>query len=206
MRNWRACRWELVAASVILGACAPSAQVKQARSATYSASYDQVWAAAIAALRDEYPIAKVVDKDARRIVTCWRPIDHDEPLASTQSAGSGWRLFRVIVEISPQAPYRVGVSGRAAEFRAPVVHPYAEGDLATPGWKEPRTDRLIVSLYEQLKTSATITTDETPAPADADGDEALGNTCIIHPDVMRIDTPGMRGIAIGDKGAMRPSP
>jgi hypothetical protein len=79
---------------------ASRAAINDVRTTAYDADFDVVWAAAIESLRDDYPIVKVLDKDGRKIVTCWRPVDRDDN-ARTSNPASGWRLYRAIVAISP---------------------------------------------------------------------------------------------------------
>jgi len=189
----------------VAGCGAPSASgtaTKEARTAAYDAEFDVVWAAAIDALREDYPIVKVLDKDGRKIVTCWRPIDRDDN-ARTSNPASGWRLYRAIVEISPERPYRVSVAGRSSELSVPVIRPYKDGDFAEPGWREGRTDRILMTIHDHLKQYAKTTTQEQPPPPNPDKEETYNDTCIIRPELLAVEVRGMKGIPIGERGAMR---
>ncbi len=178
-----------------------SPELKQAAASAYDTSFDKVWDAAVDALRDEYPVVKVLDKGAHRIVTCWRPIDRPDE-TRTAMPGSGWRLFRAIVEISPQPPYRVSVSGRAAEYSPPIIRPFKDGDVADPGWKDGRTEHVVTEIHARLRSFAKPTAETTPPASNPQADETYSDTCIIHPELMAVNARGMLGIPIGDKGAM----
>ena len=170
---------------------AATAAMKDVRTAAYDADFDVVWAAAIAALRDDHPMVKVLDKKAHKIVTCWRPIDREDP-------AGGWRLYRAIVEISPERPYRVSVAGRSAALSGPGIRPYKEGDVAEPGWREAHTHRIQTSIHERLHQYARTTDQEMPPPANADKDETFNATCITGPEVVAAEARGMKGIPIAD--------
>ena len=176
---------------------AATAAMKDVRTAAYDADFDVVWAAAIDTLREDHPIVKVLDKKGHKIVTCWHPIDRDP-------AGA-WRLYRAIVEISPERPYRVSVAGRAAELTVPIIRPYQEGDIAEPGWREGRTNQIPTTIHENLKQYAKTTNQEIPPPANPDKEETYNATCIIRPELVAVEVRGMKGIPIGDPGAMQNS-
>ena len=117
----------------------------------------------------------------------------------------GWRLYRAIVEISPERPYRVSVAGRAAALSAPIIKPYQEGDVAEPGWREGRTHRIQTTMDEHLKQYAKTTNQEMPPPANPDKEETYKTTCVIRPDLVGVEDAGMKGIPIGDPGAVQSS-
>jgi hypothetical protein len=185
------------------GSRAATAAMKDVRTAAYDADFDVVWAAAIDALREDYPIVKVLDKKAHKIVTCWRPIDRDENTRTAVNPAGAWRLYRAIVEISPERPYRVSVAGRAGELSVPIIRPYQEGDIAEPGWREGRTQRIQTTIHERLKQYAQTTNQEMPPPANPDKEETYNATCIIRPELVAVEVRGMKGIPIGDPGAMQ---
>jgi hypothetical protein len=174
-----------------------SSELKQAQTTAYDTKLATVWNSTVEALKEDYPIVQVLDKDAHRIVTCWRVVDK-----AANSPGAAWRLSRIIVEISPDAPYRIAVSGRAAEYSSPVIRPIADGDVSDPGWREGRTERVILDIHQKLKQYATVTPTATPPASNPDAQENQTAACIIHPELMGVETRGMRGIAIGERGAM----
>ena len=172
-------------------------ELEQARGSGYDTSYDAVWDATVEALREEYPIIKEMDKGQRKIVTCWKPIDR-----ASRDPGAPWRLFRIIVEISPEAPYRVAVSGRAADYSAPQIRPFEPGAFEEPGWREAKTDRVVREIHARLAQNARPATDGALVAANPEARENQADTCVIHPELMGINTRGMVGIPIGDRGAM----
>jgi hypothetical protein len=182
----------------VAGCGGASADVKLATSSAYDTSYDTVWDATVAALRDQYPVVKVLDKNAHRIVSCWRPIDRPD---ETRNAlpGSGWRLYRVTVEISQQQPFRVAVSGRAAEYSPPVIRPYKDGDGADPGWRDGRTARVEADIYAKLKAYAKPAVESTPPASNPDADETYSDTCVMHPELIAVNVKGMQGYFIGEQ-------
>jgi hypothetical protein len=108
------------------------------------------------------------------------------------------------VEISPDAPYQIAVSGRAAEYSSPLIKPFADGDVADPGWREARTERVVLDIHEKLKQYATVSPKAMPPASNPDTQENQTDTCIIHPEQLGqgMETRGMRGFAIGERGAM----
>jgi hypothetical protein len=95
------------------------------------------------------------------------------------------------------------VAGRASELSVPIIRPYKEGDIAEPGWREGRTDRIQTTIHEHLKQYAKTTNQEMPPPANPDKDETYNDTCITRPELLAVETRGMKGIPIGDRGAMQ---
>jgi len=184
----------------LVAACGASAEVKQARNSAYNSDFDTVWQETINALKVEYPLVKVLDKNARRIVTCWRIVDIDTS-ARTAVSNEGRRLFRAVVEISPDPPYRVAVSGRSARLSSPVIYPYPHGDLEEPGWTEGRTDRVLSQIHERLAQFATPTPQATPPAPDSDKQEVLSNTCVVRPPSGMYNYREMKSIVIGDPDA-----
>ena len=206
------CIWSLPLVLIVVAGCgapgasgASRAAMQDVRTTAYDADFDVVWTAAIEALRDDYPIVKVLDKNGHKIVTCWRPIDRDENARSAVNPAGAWRLYRAIVQISPERPYRVSVAGRAAELSVPIIRPYQEGDIAEPGWREGRADRIQTTIHENLKQYAKTTNQEIPPPANPDKEETYNATCIIRPELVAVEVRGMKGIPIGDPGAMQNS-
>jgi hypothetical protein len=189
----------LALAMAAFGACGGGgAQVKQMHSEAYDTDANAVWGAMVESLREDYPIVRVLDKQKRRIVTCWRAIDHE-----SGDPGAKWRLFRVILEMSPNQPYRVAVSGRAAVYEAPILRMYQIGDSEEPGWREGRTDRVVSNIHDRLAKFAKATPQETPSAPNPETQEVQSDTCFIHPELLGVDTHGMYGIPIGEKGAMQ---
>jgi hypothetical protein len=186
----------LMVALVAGAGCAASAQLHAARTSAYKADFDKVWDATVKATSIDFPFVKELDKGKHRIVTCWRPIDHEK-------FGS-WYLFRAIVEISDQPPFRVRVSGRVAELRRPELYPIEHGSTDEPGWQEGRTDRVLVQVHERLKEFAVAGADGAGNASDPGAPENVADTCVLRAEELGLTTnKGMRGILIGtDAGAM----
>lgn len=186
-----------VAAALACGCGATSSSLKTLSSTSYDASFDAVWKAATTAVAQEYPTARVLDPKARRIVSCWRPIDRD-PTAARQAVAN-WRFFRVVVEISEQAPFRVAVAGRAAEYTPPIVRPLEHGGFEEPGWVDGRAGHVAEAIHEQLKASARPATGDAPAAADPATPENDIDTCVLEREMLGRGTAfnaGRAGIPI----------
>jgi len=184
----------------LFAACGASTEASQARHSAYNTDFDIVWNETIDALKVDYPLVKVLDKGSRRIVTCWRIVDLDTS-ARTAVSNESRRLYRAVVEISPDPPYRVAVSGRAARLSSPVVYPYPDGDLEAPGWTEGRTDRIVSQIHDRLAPYATVTPQSTPPPPNPAREENLPDTCVIRPPSGLYAYREMRSIVIGDPDA-----
>lgn len=192
----------LVCVVVFAAACgASSAEVRKARSAQYQTELDVVWARTLQAIRADYPVVRVMDRENRRIVTCWRPIERSANASSATSGAFAWYLYRAVIEISPNPPYRVSVSGRTAVFQQPQVIPIEHGDVNEPGWIEGRTNRVILQVHEALKEFATPTNEMSPRASDPGTPENIAETCVIRAEELGIPGQGQNGIVIGDPGA-----
>jgi len=186
-----------------LSACgASSKQVRAARSSAYQAStFIEVWDGVLAAVSVDYPIVQVLDGDNRRIVTCWRAVEknHDNEIAG--APGSAWYFYRAVIEVSPNPPYRVSVSGRTAQYRPPQIYPFPHDDPQEPGWVGGRTDRLVLQIHEKLAKYAMPTQELSPAASDPGRPQNVADTCVMRAAELGIDWRGQEGIVIGDAGA-----
>ncbi len=191
----RGTRMWVMALGVAAMGCAGSARLRAARTAAYQTELDQVWAGVVNAVREDFPLVKELSRKERRIVTCWRPIDRE--------ALGNWYLFRAVIEVSPEPPYRVSVSGRAAEYRAPQVYPIAHGDVMEPGWVDGRTDRMRVQVFDRLSPVAVTASGQVPPATDPGEAENVAETCILRAEELGVAANNlMSGIAIGDPGAL----
>lgn len=189
--------------ALALPACAASSkEVRAARSSAYQAStFIEVWDGVLDAVAVDYPVVRVLDPENRRIVTCWRPIEYNRDFEIAGAPGSKWYLYRAVIEISPNPPYRVSVSGRTAQYRPPQIYPFPHDDPQEPGWVHGRTDRLVLQIHEKLAKFAMPTQDLTPAASDPGAAENVSDTCVIRAFEMGIDWRGQAGFVIGEPGA-----
>lgn len=189
--------------ALALSACgASSKQVRAAKSSAYQAStFVEVWDGVLAAVAVEYPVVLRLDGDNRRIITCWRPIMRDSNVEIAGAPGSNWLFYRAVIEISPEPPYRVSVSGRTAQYRPPQIYPFPHDDPQEPGWIQGRTDRLVMQIHERLTKYAMPTQDMSPPASDPGAPENIVDTCVIRAAEFGIPWRGQDGIVIGDPGA-----
>ncbi len=184
------------------GCGATSKEVRAARSSAYQAStFIEVWDGVLAAVSVDYPVVRVLDGENRRIVTCWRPIERSRDIEIAGAPGSSWYFYRAIVEISPDPPYRVSISGRTAQYRPPQIYPFPHDDPQEPGWLSGRNDRLLMQIHGRLAKYAMPTQQDSPAASDPGAAENVADTCVIRAAEFGIDWRGQEGIVIGEPGA-----
>ncbi len=181
------------------GGCGASAKMQAAKSSAYQGEFEEVWKGVVRAVREDFPIVQEVDRETRRITTCWRPIQKENL--------ENWFLFRAVIEVSPEPPYRVSVSGRAAEYRAPQLYPIKHGDVMEPGWVGGRVDRVVMQIHDQLASMAVTAPGSAPPASDPGNPQNVADTCVLRAGELGIASNSMMsGIAIGDPGGLGATP
>ena len=154
-----------VVAVVTLVACGPSAALKEARSARYQGTRDEVYLATIEAVKTLYPVFRS-DPEAGTILTDGRWYEPDGPYADIANANrdtsgsvenlsvDGAVFLGFIVQVVGAAPpYAVAVLPSAHQVRAGYAAPYKfkPDDPQLPGWVIGKREKLEVALHARLK-------------------------------------------------------
>jgi hypothetical protein len=148
--------------SLAVGGCAASG-ASTARKAAYNAPPGEVWRVVVEELQGSFPDLQTQDDEARLATTCWMVVEKNTPGVSASNV-PGWKLYRIQAAMSPGAPWRVRLTGVAADYLpgSPVITPIQAGADDEPYWVEPRTDRVYRHIYDRLQATAT----HNPAPPD----------------------------------------
>jgi len=168
----------IVAALVVaISACTTAKEIRTASQSAYDADFAIVYSEALAATRELYPN---LDEDPTTgvIKTAWHQVQFSTAAEDPRSAqagdpiqpgagGGGGGAFttpaskaykryfiRFDVSITGGRPWRVRVSGRAAEWEPGNAQPSELRGAAKPHWLGGRRDALTVAIYRRLRKFA----------------------------------------------------
>jgi hypothetical protein len=171
----------LAAITCLAGCTTHKKEVEVARRSLYDTDFTVVYQAALEATRETYPnIEDAPGKGA--IKTAWHQVSYannqddmtsPQTLASAQGVRSGSpgtagqaaagmptrlaykRYFiRFDITIAGGRPWRLKVIGHAAEWEPGAALPTELHGVARPSWLEGRTDALLYSIYDRIKSYA----------------------------------------------------
>lgn len=200
-------RWHriifLAAATCAIGCPASKKEVANARQSVYDTDFSVVYTAALGATREVYP--NLDDAPGRgAIKTAWHQVSYannQDDLANPKTvaqaqgistsrggaaAGMPTRLaykryfIRFDVTITGGRPWRLKVTGHAAEWEPGAALPTELHGVARPSWLEGRTDALLIAIYKRLKGSA--------IPAKEEASETPGD------DLKRVDPASFKDV------------
>ena len=180
----------LIAASA--GCGASSAEIKQARDASYKAEYQRVWQSVLSSVESEYEIASQ-DEKTGVIRTAWKKVERTaEGASDTRTSMQGALLFRAKILVRGGPPWVAYVDGIAGELKPGMtaITTIKHGAADEPPWVEARIDNLYVSIHERLKEAAQYDGVTPPLPAEAAVDDAMSVELGTNPGMGAPATPG----------------
>lgn len=172
----------------LLAGCLSKKDIEEAKVSSYDTEFAVVFDATAQAVREPYPnLTETPQKGL--IATSWHQVylagdatdPHGAQAASRATGGSAMpapglpgdtalkRYFiRFDVNVSGGRPWRIRLTGRAAQWDAGNAVPTELRGAARPPWLENRTDALLVAIHRRLKKFAVNTgpAQTTSAPAD----------------------------------------
>jgi len=218
-----------IVATLVVGiaACTSAKEVRTARQSAYDADFAIVFSQALEATRGLYPN---LDEDPTSgvIKTAWHQVQFSTGADDPRNAQAGdpvgaggpsqpggtlttspsrayKRLFiRFDVAVVGGRPWRVRVTGKAAEWEPGNAQPSELRGAATPPWLAGRRDALTVAIYRRLRKYAVQIEEEAPAVAKEEGPpidrKQFGN---IPKGAVDTATAIIRAIEGRDMGALR---
>ena len=150
----------LVLLLAVAGACGPSsAEIKRARTAHYSCSADQVFAAVVKEVQAKQPPVASADQRVGVVSSQlrWHSASGLRKKAGAAVVGPGDLSFGVIVAIEKRAR-GLFVNAQPALFTHVVGSPRGErltpSDADWPEWADVKVSNLLVGIHKRLKGCA----------------------------------------------------
>lgn len=146
----------LLAAAVALAACGPSsAEIKQARTATYTCDVDQIVQAAVAVVKEETPPLGDVDREIGKVTSAfrWHTASGMKKAAGSAVLDEGDLGFQLEVEVASADPgYRLRVIPRVFSQSpdTPRGREMSREDANWPGWADGKAETVQLEIHNKL--------------------------------------------------------